>query len=74
MRMWLGPKLVIMLANPIDIETVLTSPHCLSKDEAYKFLKEGLATEGLVTSEGTFSGFSFEIQINLKYYIAYLYL
>lgn len=59
MRMWLGTKLVIMLDSPVDVETVLTSPHCLSKDKAYKYLKEGLATEGLVTNDGMFYEFTF---------------
>lgn len=55
MRIWLGTKMVIMLDDPVDVETVLTSPHCLSKDESYKFIKEGLATDGLVTNDGMIS-------------------
>lgn len=51
-RIWRGTDIFIILDNPVDVETVLTSPHCLTKEKLYRFIKEGLDTNGLVTNEG----------------------
>lgn len=52
--MWLGPELFVLLDHPIDIETVLTSPHCTDKAKVYRMVRRVLETDGLVSNEGKF--------------------
>lgn len=53
--MWLGPDMFIIVNDPIDVEAILNSPHCLDKDKVYTLVKDGMGTHGLITNAGTFS-------------------
>ncbi|PSN47209.1 hypothetical protein C0J52_07883 [Blattella germanica] len=55
MRMWLGPKLIVVLDNPDDIEVILTHPKSQRKDKIYK-LMEPYIGNGLITSSETIMG------------------
>lgn len=48
-RAWFGPVLVIGIADPQDMQTVLSSPHCLQKGYMYKFIHN---QSGLFTADG----------------------
>lgn len=48
-RAWFGPVLVIGVAHPEDMQTVLSSPHCLQKGYMYKFIHN---QSGLFTADG----------------------
>lgn len=50
-RLWAGPELFVLLANPIDVEAILNSTKNLTKSFNYNFLREWLG-EGLLTSTG----------------------
>lgn len=52
LRLWLGPKMYLLLDNADDIETVLKSPHCLNKESVYHYVQESLSVNGLFTLEG----------------------
>lgn len=52
--MWLGPEFFVLLDHPIDIETVLTSPHCTDKAKVYHMVRQVLETDGLVSNEGNY--------------------
>lgn len=39
-RLWLGPKLYLILNNPEDIQLVLNSNKCINKDDAYVRLED----------------------------------
>ncbi|XP_055679623.1 probable cytochrome P450 313b1 [Lutzomyia longipalpis] len=46
-RWWIGTKMYVMVKKPEDMQTVLNSPHCLSRAEVYEFLKS-FGGDGLV--------------------------
>lgn len=61
--LWLGPQFFVVLDHPVDIETVLTSPHCMDKADIYQMVRQVLETDGLVSNHG--------IQFRLRGYIVY---
>ncbi|KAG4067345.1 hypothetical protein HA402_000336 [Bradysia odoriphaga] len=50
-RLWLGPKLVVLLFDPRDVELILSSQVYIDKSYEYKFFKPWLG-EGLLISTG----------------------
>ncbi len=50
-RIWIGPKLVIALTNPADIELILNSNVHIQKSDEYRFFKPWLGN-GLLISKG----------------------
>lgn len=48
-RAWFGPVLVIGVAHPEDMQTVLSSTQCLQKGYMYKFIHN---QSGLFTADG----------------------
>lgn len=50
-RAWLGPKLMIFLTDPNDVEIILSSNIHLDKSTEYKFFKPWLG-EGLLIASG----------------------
>jgi hypothetical protein len=50
-KLWAGPKLLIFLADPRDIELVLSSQVYLDKSAEYRFFKPWLGN-GLLISSG----------------------
>ncbi|KAK9507441.1 hypothetical protein O3M35_007294 [Rhynocoris fuscipes] len=50
-KFWLGPKLIIVLANPKYVEIVLSSKDALEKDPLYDYI--GLVATGMLIKNGT---------------------
>ncbi|KAJ6648810.1 Cytochrome P450 4g15 [Pseudolycoriella hygida] len=50
-RLWLGPKLVVLLFDPRDVELILSSQVYIDKSHEYKFFKPWLG-DGLLISSG----------------------
>lgn len=50
-RVWIGPKLLIILTNPADIEIILNSNVYIQKSDEYRFFKPWLGN-GLLISNG----------------------
>lgn len=50
-RIWIGPKLVVFLTNPADVELILGSQVHLDKSDEYRFFKPWLGN-GLLISSG----------------------
>lgn len=50
-KIWLGPKLLVYVDTPKDIETILTSQICLDKGNSYKFIQKVIGL-GLITLRG----------------------
>lgn len=50
-RIWIGPKLVIFLTNPADVEIILNSSVHIEKSDEYRFFKPWLGN-GLLISGG----------------------
>lgn len=50
-RLWLGPKLLVLLFDPRDVELILSSQVYIDKSYEYKFFKPWLG-EGLLISTG----------------------
>ncbi|XP_037028672.1 cytochrome P450 4g1-like [Bradysia coprophila] len=50
-RVWIGPKLVVILTNPSDIEIILNSNVYIQKSDEYRFFKPWLGN-GLLISNG----------------------
>lgn len=48
---WFGPKLVVGIARPEDMQTVLMSNNCLQKGYMYEFMHN---KRGMFTSDGNF--------------------
>lgn len=48
-RLWLGPKLVIVIGKAEDMQKILNSPNCLEKTYVYKFLEKNV---GLFSAPG----------------------
>lgn len=53
-KLWLGPKLVVLLYDPRDVELVLSSQVYIDKSYEYSFFKPWLG-DGLLISTGKFS-------------------
>lgn len=53
MRFWLGPKLFIFVSAPEDMQAILNSQECLSRDDIYDYIK-CFTGDGLVTLRGTY--------------------
>nr|CAD7408982.1 unnamed protein product [Timema poppensis] len=51
MRVWAGPKLMVFLSDPRDVELILSSSVYINKSTEYKFFKPWLG-EGLLISTG----------------------
>jgi cytochrome P450 family 4 len=51
--LWAGPKLLVFLVDPRDIELVLSSQVYLEKSPEYRFFKPWLGN-GLLISSGEF--------------------
>lgn len=50
-RIWIGPKLVIFLTHPADVEIILNSNVHIEKSDEYRFFKPWLGN-GLLISGG----------------------
>ncbi|XP_066993573.2 cytochrome P450 4C1 [Anabrus simplex] len=50
-RVWIGPKLFIVLSDPKEVEVILSSTTQITKNVSYRFLYPWLGT-GLLTSTG----------------------
>lgn len=50
-KLWIGPKLLVFLVDPRDIELVLSSQVYLEKSPEYRFFKPWLGN-GLLISSG----------------------
>lgn len=50
-RVWIGPKLVIFLSDPADVEVILSSNVYIDKSDEYRFFKPWLGN-GLLISTG----------------------
>lgn len=50
-RLWIGPKLLVFLTNPSDVELILNSQVHLEKSDEYRFFKPWLGN-GLLISKG----------------------
>lgn len=51
-RFWIGPTLIVMVDNADDAEIILSSQHCLNKQDCYKYVREGISYDGLFTCDG----------------------
>lgn len=51
LKIWVGPKLMVFLVDPRDIELVLSSHEYLEKSPEYRFFKPWLGN-GLLISTG----------------------
>lgn len=52
LRFWLGPKFFVLVTRPEDIQAVLTSQHCLNRDDVYEFTRT-YAGDGLIALKST---------------------
>lgn len=52
-KIWVGPKLVICLIDPRDVEIILSSNVYIDKSTEYRFFKPWLG-DGLLISTGKF--------------------
>lgn len=53
MRLWLGPKMVIFIADAENAEIVLKSKDCLNKPhDFYKSIRDALSIDGFFTLKG----------------------
>jgi cytochrome P450 len=50
-RLWLGPRLFVVLDHPDDVQCVINSQNALYKDKVYKFL-ECFGGPGMITING----------------------
>lgn len=53
-KLWLGPKLMVLLFDPRDVELVLSSQVYIDKSYEYSFFKPWLG-DGLLISTGKFA-------------------
>jgi cytochrome P450 len=51
-RIWLGPRLFVLLDHPDDVQIALNSPHANSKGCEYEFLNVYPDASGLITANG----------------------
>jgi hypothetical protein len=59
-KLWAGPKLMVFLADPRDIELVLSSQVYLDKSPEYRFFKPWLGN-GLLISSGKVKSFDYHL-------------
>jgi hypothetical protein len=59
-KLWAGPKLMVFLADPRDIELVLSSQVYLDKSPEYRFFKPWLGN-GLLISSGEVKSFDYHL-------------
>lgn len=53
MRVWLGPMLLVFIADAENVEILLKSKDCLNKpDTFYKMIRDAISGDGLFTSKG----------------------
>lgn len=50
-KLWIGPKLVVLLYDPRDVEQILSSQVYIDKSNEYSFFKPWLG-DGLLISTG----------------------
>lgn len=50
-KLWIGPKLIVFLFNPADVELILSSHVFIDKSAEYRFFKPWLG-DGLLISTG----------------------
>lgn len=50
-KIWIGPKLTVFLADPRDVEIILSSQVLIDKSSEYEFFKPWLG-DGLLISSG----------------------
>lgn len=50
-KLWIGPKLIVFLFNPADVELILSSHVYIDKSAEYDFFKPWLG-DGLLISTG----------------------
>lgn len=50
-RVWLGPRLLVHISNPKDIEICLNSSKLIEKNEMYSFFDDMLG-QGLLNASG----------------------
>ena len=53
-RLWIGPKLIVFLIDPRDVEIILSSHVYIDKSSEYRFFQPWLG-DGLLISTGKFS-------------------
>lgn len=52
-RLWLGPLLLIFIADAENVEILLKSKDCLNKPHTfYKMIRDGISGDGLFTLSG----------------------
>lgn len=52
-RLWIGPKLIVFLTDPQDVEIILSSSVYIDKSTEYKFFEPWLGN-GLLISTGNY--------------------
>lgn len=52
-KIWIGPRLVVFLYDPRDVEIILSSQVYIDKSPEYEFFKPWLG-DGLLISTGTY--------------------
>lgn len=57
-KFWIGPKLLVFLIDPRDIEIILSSHIYIDKSTEYRFFQPWLGN-GLLISSGTYISFLF---------------
>jgi hypothetical protein len=65
-KLWAGPKLLVFLVDPRDIELVLSSQEYLDKSPEYRFFKPWLGN-GLLISSGESSFYFYFTFCNTHY-------
>lgn len=60
-KLWIGPKLIVFLFNPADVELILSSHVFIDKSAEYSFFKPWLG-DGLLISTGTTEIIPFNIR------------
>lgn len=48
----MGPSLFVVVDNADDAEAILSSPHCINKEDSYQYVREGIQYDGLFTVNG----------------------
>lgn len=52
-KIWIGPRLIVFLMHPDDVEVILSSHEYIDKAKEYRFFKPWLGN-GLLISTGNF--------------------
>lgn len=59
-KIWIGPRLIVFLYDPRDVELILSSNVHIDKAEEYRFFKPWLG-DGLLISTGKYPSNSYPI-------------